>query len=378
MRTQVNFKYSVCFLYFFFLFIHTFNYGGNKLNLYGFLVSITVILIGSIYKGSLNKVFIPLYTVTFVVIAFYISNSPHFVVSQLKYFLYLIPIVILPYFVSIQVFYNIFVKACLVVLAISILFFILNVGVDRGYGFPRMHGLLSEPSALSLPISIVLIHGLVIRSIKYILLGLVALFLSGSLMGGVILLFSIILMRILKASRIRRVILVTFFTLIIIALFHTIKYLALNDGGLIVSRLYDGLVYIVSFGENGYNPRFDSILSILKYSVEHNWLFGQGINAGEIYVQETGNLRDLNIWMEILLSFGLVGLFLFFSFLFKFLILNKNRFNNVEASLIAVITCYTFLNSAQGIVFQSLFFIIILVVKNSHGTIYYLRNNKLN
>jgi hypothetical protein len=353
---------SLLLIYFLFLFIHTLHIGENKTLLFGYIASISAMLIHVLHKQRVNKKGIYIIVFFFLSFSLYLKVDFNYLISQLKYWVYLIPLIIVPFICNIKDFNDILCRACRFTLILSVFLYFLGVGIDTGYGFPRMHGLLSEPSALSLPISIVLLNGILYKKKIYIMLSLFCMLLTGSLMTMIITLFSYLMYLFIIRRLYSRVLLTGVFLIFLWALFTLINYLAQLGTYPSISRLQQGIVFIQSRGENGHNPRFFSVLEVIAYSKENSYLIGQGINGAEHYIQATGNLRDLNLWLEILLSFGLIGMGAFFIFMLLFVVFNKHVFRSHEAIVLSSITVYCFLNSAQGIVFQSLFFVVLIKV----------------
>ncbi|MCJ8319612.1 MAG: hypothetical protein MJK12_08255 [Colwellia sp.] len=350
------------FFYFLFLFVHTLHIGDNKTLLFGYIVSIFTLLLYIVSKQELDKR--GGYVLLFLFISFflYVRVDSGYILSQFKYWVYLVPLLIAPFICHNKDFNLLLCKACKLTLIFSIFLFILGVGIDNGYGFPRMHGLLSEPSALSFPISVVLLNGVFYKKRTYILLSFVCILLTGSLMTMIITLFSFLMYMFITRGLFVRVLFIGIFVVLLLALLMLINYLAELGTFPTISRLQQGLIFIQSFGASGHNPRFFSVLEVISYINDTNVLFGGGINGAEKYIEVTNNLRDLNLWLEMLLSFGVVGTGAFFIFLLFFVFLNKRKFCYHDAILLSSITVYCTLNSAQGIVFQSLFFIILIQV----------------
>lgn len=349
-------------VYFLLLFIHTLHIGSNKLLLFGYIGSVFTAVIYLVNKQRIHKtaLLIPL----FCCLTFYLYLQPTlgYSISQLKYWIYLFPLVVIPYICNSHDFNKVFCKVCILTLVVSIFLFFVGIGVDKGYGFPRMHGLLSEPSALSIPISIVALNGIFYKKLWYVALSFFTMLLAGSLMVIIITFAACLMYLFIRRTLLSRMLLSGLFVIFIWALYSLISYLAQLGTYPSISRLHQGLIFIESFGVSGHNPRFYSVLEIISYIKKTNFLFGGGINAAEQYVQQTGNLRDLNLWLEIVVSFGVVGVFTFILLLLVFVFFTPRVFSRSESILLSTIVVYCFLNSAQGIVFQSLFFIILIQV----------------
>ncbi len=354
--------HSLLFFYFLFLFIHTLHIGDSKMLLFGYILSILTVLLYIVKVQRLNK--IGQYVLYFLLLSFYfyVNADISYIQSQIKYWIYLLPLLIVPFICDTNKFNQLLCKACMFTLIISIPLFLIGIGVDRGYGFPRMHGLLSEPSALSFPISVVLLNGIFYKRKSLIFGSLFCILLTGSLMAFVITLFSVLMCMFITRNIFIRLFLIAIFSLLFFVLLSLINYLAGLGTFPSISRLQQGIVFIQSFGASGHNPRFFSVLEVISYVQDTNVLFGSGINGAEKYINVTGNLRDLNLWLEMLISFGVVGISVFFLFMIGAVFLSKRVFTHSEAIILSSITVYCFLNSAQGIVFQSLFFIILIQV----------------
>jgi len=352
----------ILFIYFIFLFIHTLQIEGNKTLLFGYILSILTSFLYLLHKSKINKN--SMYTCLFIFSSFFLYLTPDigYVLNQFKYWIYLFPLLVIPFITSTYKFNLILSESCFVTLILSLFLFCIGIGIDNGYGFPRMHGLLSEPSALSFPISIVLLNGVLYKKKVFAIISLVCLLLTGSLMAILITTFTFLMFIFITRKVIKRIFITVGIVCFIWFSIFLIEYLAQLGGYSSVTRLHQGILFIESMGTNGYNPRFFSVLEVFNYIKDNSFLFGLGINGAESYVNYTGNLRDLNLWMEILLAFGVIGTGLFFLLICIFIFFSKNIFDKDEAILLSTITVYCFLNSAQGIVFQSLFFIILMQV----------------
>lgn len=346
---------------------HTFRYGSIKFPIFGFMFGLVVFVLMFIANFSINKKsLISLFVLVLLLVSNFNINTTN--LYQIKYFLYLIPITLLAFSYTRIDLYKAFKVIAYYYSIMSIFLFHLGIGREDGYGSPRMHGFLSEPSAFTLLGTIVFVSFLATRQKKLLILSFLIVLYCQSLTLMVSLFLSFFLYLLVSVKVHYRIIIFSVSIVTIILSYYFLLYLADVYSNENLDRLVTGLQYIVTLGENGHNPRFKSVIEIINYVSNNQFWFGQGLNAGELYVNDTGNLRDLNFWLELQLAFGMFSVIFVFSIvLFKYLFSKENTECRYFNAIFISFLCYCSLNSAQGIVFQQ-FFIILLIML-------FLRNN---
>jgi len=277
----------------------------------------------------------------FTIFSLWSVITNEFAFFTFKYLLLLLPALIIPLVISLERYSQTLINLAIFSTILSIVLFLFNIGVDYSYGgYPRMQGFMSEPSAMSLPIGILLVYGVAIKNKYLIFLAFIALILSVSptvIVVSTIILFIYYLSRL---SLLKKIFLIIFLVLIIYFSIDILKiFLDLFPDVHILHRIYDGLIYAYTGGESGYNTRLDKEYFFQDYIS----YFGYGLNTFP-----TG--RDWNIHFEVLYAFGLIGwsAFIFLS-ISTYLFLQKRQDIKIVIVFLSVFI-YASLNSAQGIV----------------------------
>ena len=133
-----------------------------------------------------------------------------------------------------------------------------------------------------------------------------------------------------------------------------------------IGRLSSGVVNVLSGGVQGQNLRFAGAKTVWDTLNSQGWLFtGYGLNSSSVYFPAIyGEVRDYSLPLNILFSFGVLGLALFL------ILLGRALFNSVEQELFPIFLAFavaTSINSAEG--FSSYQFVIlgmILFVRRPH------------
>ncbi len=357
---------------------HTVRTSSLHFHLYGFIFAIAMLVLVQLCNPIKKNTLISLGFVC-LIFASYIKYALG-TTSQIKYIFYLLPLCFIPFNYTRYDLYYVTSKVFYIYSLFSIVLFFVGIGVESGYGISRLQGLLSEPSAFSLLAVFNFLNFLYLRKLKYLFVAVLLAFLVKSLMLLVCLFASVfIYLALMKGSFFR----VSLFIIFIFSCFGMYEFLVFLNGvydNVLLSRLVSGLQYIVTWGELGHNPRFYTVIAISDY-YKDNFLFGKGFNAAEFYVNDTGNLRDFNIWFEMFASFGLIGALSIFILLI-FLLLTGPIFSKEKYTSVMFVSylVYCSLNSAQGIVFQQMFlcvFVMIILGGNNDKSSSFYNNRNL-
>lgn len=340
----------ILFLILLFPFFNTLLISNIEYGLKGFLVSIFLSILLLLRKRKLNLQLTLLFLTIFIISTVYLFKY-YYIASFLKYIIYLGFVLILSSTTSIEKISKYIISIIEFIIPFFLILFFLKIGVDHSYGSPRMQGLMSEPSALAFPITILFLYYLFIEKsfFKICVIGLPSVYLSKSPTVVLVLTTSVLFYAIIKFK----------FKVLFLSLFSSIIFLKYYEVSFI-NRLIMGINYVFTLGESGYNPRAEGIFKLLSDISETPWIFlwGRGLNSAAPYYTEMNSLiYTFNIQTSILFFFGISGLILFL-FLLIFTI-KKNYNNNINLIVLIGIIIYTSLNSAMGITIQYVLFIFI-------------------
>lgn len=252
---------------------------------------------------------------------------------------------------------------------------------DDGYGLFRPHAFFSEPSALAPFIAYTIISSLMKMNVKKLLLALPALYLLTSLISFLTLAFSLLFVFIRRRGALFQIVaLVLSFLLILIAYYYIMNYVPTGEGVLDSQtiKLKRGIEAVVYSGQEGYNPRYNTLMDLIGYlDVHERNLIGFGplsdnfVNFSEIAASAS------TIYLMIYFNFGFVVL-LFFTLLtlciFKVDLKKASRLD-------LLLVCFLInaaINSAQGIlIYQIVFIAIYAVIKRSTYEKNYIFRSKM-
>lgn len=342
-------------------FVHEVNYGSIHLMLPGYLLAVAVSFAFFLLFNKINPIAFFCFCFIFFVSLCYGYSHPRFS-DSIAYLAYLIPPLFLTSHYDLDQIASAFSRICEYYIILSMLFFIIGIGVDISYSSPRMQSLLSEPSAMALPISSLCIHYfLEKRWIRLLVLVLPAAYLCQSPTVYVSIMLCFCLFAFFKASFLLKVTLsgASLFGLLnIVGIFQNLYTVT---GKYIFKRMADGFQSVVSLGASGYNTRISGLMEFGKdvTTSPSVFLFGRGLDSASAYYEAKASLRlAYNFPSEILFSFGIIGFVILFLLLWNILHVRKNS-KNASSFLFAIVS-YTLINSAMGIQFQYLAFLILV------------------
>lgn len=338
----------------------SFNNGQTIIHFYSYIL---LLLFSAIYFLLNNKVNLNLflYGLFFSSVAYfysYGSDSNFLLIS--KYLIMLTPAFFIPNFLSMSSFSKNFIKLIIIFLMVSIVLYFFNIGVNYSYGgYKRLYGFLSEPSAMALPVSVLLLYSVYTKNKLLLILSIIALLLTKSPTVLVVSITTLLLYYIIQMRNklFQIILLVLSFSIafnIVDILYFFISIFELH----VFERLVHGIVNITSLGEAGYNPRFSIFQEFIENYIS---LFGYGLNTYE------GISRVWMLHMEVIYAFGLVGWVLF---LLLILFTMRYIYNTDRISFIIVLSTFVYssVNSARGIAFTIIIFIYIM---------YFIKNIKI-
>ncbi|EKL5292693.1 hypothetical protein HJ024_09425 [Vibrio parahaemolyticus] len=221
-----------------------------------------------------------------------------------------------------------------------------------------MQGFLSEPSAWGGFASVLLLSGVYYRSYFNIALFTLLIALTMSPMTMLVCLFSLLIYTITRLPNILRFL--TYGLILFTVAVSIYSLLTISFDNIPLRRLSEGVLYIVTLGEQGYNPRFEVMMNMVNFLIEREHIyFGYGVNQSWFFEQEMNSISSFNLWMEWLFSFGLIGL-IGYGLVSLFILFKRYGNPHIKILLISFYS-YTLLNSAQGITIQIIFYVFLIV-----------------
>ncbi|MED5512145.1 MAG: hypothetical protein VYB81_05285 [Pseudomonadota bacterium] len=355
---------SLCVLLFlvpiFFCFINVEQLGVHSLTYFQFLLFPLLIFIMG-YKASF------LFFSTFIIVLIFnfllesCSNLVELLFESFKFALYFSVPIVVALKVKVDLFYNYTVKLMkwsLTIVAISFLLRSLlgfSVFINHGYLQDRYHALFTEPSAMAIPLSVLIYDAFKSKNYKWIVFSLFAMFLIKSLIVFSVFLITVSFFLMVRFFGFRAVSFATLFIIFLSTSFITVESISFIEG--YNERLYSGLVSILTLGENGYNPRMITTMSVINMLLDKGQLvLGFGFGVGECHTQYLEWKYDSNILMYFLFSSGLIGLFLYLSIILTaFVMINvKSKYVFSKEFALFIISFFgVLINGAQGMLFIS-------------------------
>lgn len=360
MISAINFPTIIFIL----LFVTTVQLGGDERYLYTlpavvFLCLFRLFLLRRFHTGQI----ITLVTLWGVLLLYYPIN-PSALLLQLKYVTYLIPVMIIPWMSAPEKIQAAVIHAAFFSLVIGLVAFSIGFGGSSTYGITRLQGLMSEPSAMALPISIVLLYGLIFKNIYYIFIGAICCILTHSIMVYVVIISSTILVLISSRNPSARTVgIIT--SVVVCALIYYLVNLYVGDNWNL-GRAQAGLSSLFTLGAEGYNPRVRMTMEVIEYrllSGEFQVFFGSGINSSAAYAEETSGFRILPFSGELIYSFGVFGI-IFYLYALRTVFSIRSK---LYACAFVPTFIYVSVNSAQGISLGLIFIILIISAARSVG-----------
>lgn len=342
------------------LYITEYQTDSKTIYLYGYALSLFSCLILFFSSQKLNKNQFLLFVLFFLLFIVYLPINPAGVDTQFKLLvMIIIPAIIIPWSTNLDIFASKFVLITSNFLFLFLILFLVGIGADYSYGTNgRMQGLVSEPSALALLTSIALIYFI---KKPLIIIPIASIYLSGSPTVLVVSLLSLILFKTMELKRSSHKII--FISILITLLFMNYAFLsAIDSENIHINRFINGINNIVTIGESGYNPRMNDTINAISFLQDNNhFYFGLGINSAAILSGNIDGGRALSLPFEILFSFGIIGLFFYLTLLIKIMI-NSQIYPIETRILISCVISYTFVNSAQGVIFQVIAMLILIFI----------------
>jgi hypothetical protein len=324
------------------LFIFQVKLGVNEIPIFSYALTMAISTFLFIRNCSVNKNIFIFGLIFSMIVLINGMKSISNVFLAIKFLLMLSPAIFIVHVMPLEEFSGKILLAVKLVTIISILFYFIGIGVDTSYSFNRMQGFASEPSALALPVAILMLHSLINRSWGY--------FFLASLVGGLALsptvllvsLLSLIVYKFIYSSSMTKVFISLLAVSILFFGLDIVGFLAEHFSDIaIIRRINDGLLFAFSGGESGYNTR----LSYGYFFEEYQSTFGLGVNT-----YSGDRLRDWNIHLETIYAFGMFGWFLFIAFSL-FVCRYLKSMHNFSLNIFLCAYIYSSINSAQGIVF---------------------------
>jgi hypothetical protein len=370
-RISKKFKINLLFFLLFLTFFSEIMISSNqKIFLHGYKIITGISLFLILYQGRVRKQALVFFAVILFWSGFYIFIHPNFLYS-IKFIFYLIPVFFIVTNYSIEDFCQVLVKVIEIYILMSFILFCIGIGVDRGYGLPRMQGLLSEPSAMALPLPLLFLSFFNAKKYFKLIVLLPCIFLTQSPTVYIVTFLSLLLYFFINSKKYTKIILIGFIILIFSNILNLLEILYLITNNHSISRLQRGIESISSFGTSGYNPRmrgmlvfFDDILANKLY-----FLFGGGLDSISV-INSQRELSDMafnNIPVQVFTSFGITGFIVFICLVFLMLdFYSRRRF---IMTIIIPVVIYTSINSAMGIQLQYLLFVLMVFMLRDRDNI---------
>ncbi|NYU20930.1 hypothetical protein BBM43_18325 [Vibrio parahaemolyticus] len=348
------------FLFVFGITINTFKTGTYDFLLYGYIItlftSFFLLFKFKYIKRSSILFFLFLLFVCFIYPLVFVQSIPNEL--SFKYLFMLSPLLFIPFYFDNEELGRVMVKYINIYSLLSVSLFFFGIGVDYGYGAPRMQGFLSEPSAWGGFASVLLLSGVYYRSYFNIALFTLLIALTMSPMTMLVCLFSLLIYTITRLPNILRFL--TYGLILFTVAVSIYSLLTISFDNIPLRRLSEGVLYIVTLGEQGYNPRFEVMMNMVNFLIEREHIyFGYGVNQSWFFEQEMNSISSFNLWMEWLFSFGLIGL-IGYGLVSLFILFKRYGNPHIKILLISFYS-YTLLNSAQGITIQIIFYVFLIV-----------------
>jgi len=234
---------------------------------------------------------------------------------------------------------------------------------DDGYGFFRPHGLMTEPSAVTAFLSFLLVWSLLSKQYFYGAFVVGAVVLSGSVLALLISFISLIYFMITSRSVLFKLMFLVLGMLAIHYLyFFVLEYVptgtSFADSQIL--RLKHAIISIMYLGEEGYNPRLNTLMDSIDYMSNNqvSYIFGNGPGS-DSFIEFSDIARSspmLPVYM--LFNFGATGLMLYSYYVIKYGFL-RFEFNKLNVLFVCLIFT-TLINSAQGLLIYQLVLLMIL------------------
>lgn len=349
-----------------------------------------ILLFFLIYKKVVNYrevvyVLIFFLLFSFIYLPYYFSYESDSLLHSLFYSLLFVFYIFLSYLMSkllnnggnMNEFFNLFRLLSIVSISfiyISVVFFKFT-GVyflaDDGYGLFRPHAFFSEPSALAPFISYLILHSVWKRDWKTLLFTLPSLYFATSLICVLTFILSLSYYLVKKRSALFQIVLVFIsVALFILIINYILEYVPTGEGLLDsqMIKLKRGVEAIAYSGEEGYNPRYNTFISLLDYMfMKERVLIGFGPMSDTFLTFSDIASSASSIFIMILFNFGMpMLLFSFFFFFYLLMRLNVKELNEGKLLFFCFLINAS-INSAQGmLIYQVIFLSLFMVLRKSN------------
>jgi len=350
-------------------FVHELPLGRIDVNIPGLLTAVAVSGLALALRGSVDRRALVLISIIGFVSFLYSPIHPRFL-DSVVYIAYFLPTLFLSTQLNAGQLSSLIRRVAAVMVITFMILYALRIGIDFNYGSRRMQGLLSEPSAMAFPLSILVTAWLAERRFLLLLLiALPAVWLAQSPTVVVAIVLSLGMLAFMRLPAAGKVGIAVLIIAIFMNIIRILNGLYVLTGAFILKRLSDGILSVLTLGGMGYNTRVAGLLGFFS-DVSSNMailLFGRGLNSATEFYKAKGSLRlTYNLPAEVMFSFGLVGLVVFFISL----VWAITRIGRRPIALVFYpIVAYTLINSAMGMQYQYLFYVFLLVIarEGPHG-----------
>lgn len=240
-----------------------------------------------------------------------------------------------------------------------------DIGVDNSFRINRVSGTMTEPANLSHFVPATVIYFFITRNHLWFSIGLFVLLLTFSPTVIGVLVGSVLLYLFIKSQKLKYLVFLIM-TIILIYLPHfdfaSARQFLSTYGvyGFVGVRVLDGIQYIVTYGDEGYNSRAALYFKCISFLTENGLVFyGTGF-ASSVVVAELFNgtmLLDSTSMFTVLLWFGVLAVPPYFYF--QWLAIRHYRDDFLSILLISL--CVSNFLTSGGVWVQIFFFTLILL-----------------
>lgn len=250
---------------------------------------------------------------------------------------------------------------------LCIILFFLRIGVDSAYGAKRMQGLMSEPSAFAFCSSLLLVNFLETKKKLPLFLTFICIIMTKSPTVMLVTVGTFFLYLFFKQNLLMKVLIATIALILLLNLQSICIFLYDKTEIYSFNRLALGMEALSSLGKGGYNPRLFTVFYIFDSFNDTDLftkLFGMGWASQTYYFTSKGMMANICWWLDIYISFGLIGLSIFLVALFLSFLKLRSQPNLEKYSFLAIFM-YVLINTAMGIQLQLYFYALLLMILSS-------------
>lgn len=336
-------------LFFILLGTHNLIVDDSVYKLYGGQIAVVLSTIIFLSYGRARHSQIASFILSYCVLIIYTFITPLSVIEYWRFLFYLIPLFIIPWVFSLNTLIKVIFAAAFFLLISALFLYLMGIGASTGYGYTRLEGVMSEPSAVALPASLIFLYALKRKNALLLALSVVCGILSMSATVFFTAVTSLLIYTTMKARKsFTRAIIFLAGTSSFISLLYAYSFHFAESKIFILKRIQTESQFIFSLGEEGYSRRGQAFFKIFDYfKDEWNPVYGIGLGASDLLNEV--ELGIIPLFIDIPISFGILGLIVYVSAIALFFLNSRNDYANIIFSVFLV---YTTINTASGIFFK--------------------------